>query len=271
MAATSTPTTAPRPAAARFGTRAVLAAVALALVAVPFALLLFLVEDRWRPLLRIDNGARDALHSAALHHHGYVTIAQALSTIASTPVYIVVFAAVAGWLAHQGLRRLALFVVVTMIGSGLLNLVVKTAVHRARPVLPDPVAHARGLSFPSGHSQGVVVAGGVLLLVFLPALRGPSRRVAVAVALVMVCAVGAARVALGVHYVSDVLAGYVLGAAWLAAMTAAFSAWRRDRGRGDVDPTRGLEPEQAPRLLGGAPDLPSRRAGDRTGTADHVG
>jgi membrane-associated phospholipid phosphatase len=248
MATTTSPSRGIRPAEARFGTLALLAALALALVAVPFGLLLFLVEDRWRPLLRVDEGARDDLHAYVVDHHWLVTVAQTLSTIASTPVYLVLFAAVAGWLAHRGLRRLALFVVVTLIGSALLNLVVKTAVHRARPVLPDPVAHAQGLSFPSGHSQGIVVACGVLLLVFLPAVRGPWRRVAVGVALVMVLAVGTARVSLGVHYVSDVLAGYALGAAWVAAMTAAFSTWRRDRGRGEVDPARGLEPEQAQRL-----------------------
>jgi membrane-associated phospholipid phosphatase len=177
-----------------------------------------------------------------------VTVAKALSTIGSTPVYVVGFALVAGWLAHRGLRRLALFVVVTMVGSGLVNLLVKTAVHRARPVLPDPVAHAHGLSFPSGHAQGIVVACGVLALVFMPALARPWRDIAVGASLAMVSAIGAARITLGVHYVSDVLAGYVLGAAWLAAMTAAFSAWRRDRGRSEVDPTRGLEPEHARRL-----------------------
>jgi membrane-associated phospholipid phosphatase len=252
MATTSMRSPTLRPAAARFGTRAVLAALALTLVAVPFALLLFLVEDQWRPLLRVDTGARDDLHAAALDHHWLVTVAKVLSAIGSTPAYLVLFAAVAAWLTHRGLRRLALFVVVTMVGSALLNLLVKTAVHRARPVLPDPVAHAGGLSFPSGHAQGIVVASGVLLLVFLPALRGPWRRVAAGVALALVCAVGAARVTLGVHYVSDVLAGYVLGGAWLAAMTAAFSAWRRERGRGGVDPARGLEPEQAGRLRPGS-------------------
>ena len=44
------------------------------------------------------------------------------------------------------------------------------------------------------------------------------------------------------HYVSDVLAGYVLGAAWVAAMIAAFNAWRRERGRPAADPAQGLEP-----------------------------
>jgi membrane-associated phospholipid phosphatase len=54
----------------------------------------------------------------------------------------------------------------------------------------------------------------------------------------MVLGIGFSRVALGVHYVSDVLAGYVLGAAWVAAMTAAFAAWRRERGQPQTQPTR---------------------------------
>ena len=53
---------------ARFGARAVLAAVALALVAVPFALMVLLVEDKWAPLLRADSGARDSLHGYAVAH-----------------------------------------------------------------------------------------------------------------------------------------------------------------------------------------------------------
>jgi membrane-associated phospholipid phosphatase len=234
----------------RFGVRAAFAGVALALVAVPFGLLLFLVQDRWRPLLRVDDGARDGLHRYALHHHGLVTAAKTLSTIGSAQVYIVLFAAVAGWLVWRRLPRLALFVVVTLVGSSILNALVKLAVDRSRPVLPDPVAHANGMSFPSGHAQSATVAAAVLLLVFLPALRGAWRPFAVAVAVAYVAAVGFARVALGVHYVSDVLAGYVLGAAWVAAMTAAFSAWRRERGRPGVDLERGLEPEQAAELSG---------------------
>jgi membrane-associated phospholipid phosphatase len=61
----------------------------------------------------------------------------------------------------------------------------------------------------------------------------------------MVLAVGFSRIALGVHYVSDVIGGYVLGAAWVAAMAAAFNAMRVDRGRRSLDVGEGLEPEQA--------------------------
>jgi undecaprenyl-diphosphatase len=122
------------------------------------------------------------------------------------------------------------FVAVTMLGGAALNALVKAAVHRARPVLPEPVAHAGGLSFPSGHAQSVVVAFGLLLLLALPHLRGPWRGAAIGLAAAMVLAIGVSRVALGVHFVSDVLAGYVLGAAWLAAMAAAFDQWRRESG-----------------------------------------
>jgi membrane-associated phospholipid phosphatase len=216
---------------ARFGARTLLAALAIGLVTVPFGLLLFFVQDQWRPLLRVDAGARDQLHAYAAGHDWFVTAMSTLSTIGSAAVYIPLFAAIAAWLAWRGRLRTAVFVVVTVAGGSLLNTLVKLAVDRSRPVLPNPVAHATGLSFPSGHAQSAVVAWAVLLLVFLPRLSAPGRRVAVAVAVLAVVAIGFSRVALGVHYASDVLAGYVLGGAWAAAMTAAFRAWRHEHAR----------------------------------------
>jgi undecaprenyl-diphosphatase len=236
--------TAPHPASdARFGARALVAGAALLLVAVPFALLLFLVQDKWDPLLDVDEGARDELHSVAVGHAWLVSALKVLSAIGSAWVYVPLFALVALWLVRRGLPRLALFVVVTVAGSSALNTLVKLAVDRARPVLPDPVAHASGMSFPSGHAQSAVVAVSVLLLVFMPSLGPRARWVAVALAVLWVLAIGFARISLGVHYVTDVLAGYVLGAAWVAAMAAAFNAWRRERGHRVVDPRGGLEPE----------------------------
>jgi membrane-associated phospholipid phosphatase len=172
----------------RFGGRALFAAVALALLAVPFALTLLLMEDKWVP-------------------------------------------------------RLALFVVITGVGSSLLNTVVKSSVHRLRPVLTDPVAREPGLSFPSGHARAAIVGYGVLLLVFLPILHGVWRTVAVATAVFMVLAIGFSSIALGVHYLSDVIGGFILGAAWVAARAAAFNAMRVDRGRRAASPGEGLEPD----------------------------
>jgi membrane-associated phospholipid phosphatase len=240
---------------ARFGARALLAGVAIGLVAVPFSLLLIMVEGRWAPLLRIDHGARDALHAVAVDEAAFVTAMKIVSTVGSARIYVPLFAVIAAWLAWRGLRRLAVFVVVTMLGSWLLNALVKVAVDRARPTLPDPIAHASGMSFPSGHAQSATVAVSVLLLVFLPALRDRAarRRIAVVAAGVWVIAVAFSRVALGVHYVSDVLAGAVLGAAWVGATTALFSVWRLERGQPAVEPAQGLEPEHAARLGTGRP------------------
>jgi membrane-associated phospholipid phosphatase len=214
---------------ARFGARAVLAGAALALVAVPFALTLLLVEDNWPPLLRIDVGARDGLHGYAVAHAGFVEAMQLISDSGSALAWVLVLTVVTAWLLWRRLPRLALFVVTTGIGSSLLNTMVKTAVNRLRPVLPDPVAHAPGLSFPSGHAQAAMVGYALLLLIFLPTLHGAWRATTVTLAAFMVLAIGFSRVALGVHYVSDVVAGFVLGAAWVAAMAAVFNAMDFDR------------------------------------------
>jgi membrane-associated phospholipid phosphatase len=233
---------------ARFGARALLAAVALTLVAVPFGLLLFLVKRNWPPLEQVDEGARDGLNGYAVEQDWFVTVMKAVSTAGSGLVYTVLFTGVVVWLLWRRLPRLAMFVAVTTTGSALLNSTVKTLVDRARPVLPEPVAHAPGFSFPSGHAQSAMVSYCVLLLVFLPVLRGYWRRIAVAGAIVMVLTIGFSRVALGVHYVSDVLAGYALGAGWVAAMTASFNTLRREHGRRGVRAAEGLEPEQADRI-----------------------
>jgi undecaprenyl-diphosphatase len=234
--------------ALRFGVRGLLTGVALGLVAVPFGLLLFFVEDRWPPLLWVDDGARDGLHAFALQHPSFVAAMETLATIGRWWVYLPLFLVVIGWLLWRRLVRLAVFVAVTVGVSPGINDLVKSVVHRARPMVADPVAHESGASFPSGHAQGAVVGYAVLLLVFLPVLRGGLRRIAIAGALLMVLGIGLSRVALSVHYVSDVLAGYVLGAAWVAAMVASFNVWRREDGLSRARPARGLEPEHADSL-----------------------
>jgi undecaprenyl-diphosphatase len=83
-----------------------------------------------------------------------------------------------------------------------------------------------GASFPSGHSQAAIVGYGVLLLLLLPALSRGWRRAAVVLAVLMVVGIGFSRVALAAHFVSDVLAGFALGAVWLGLMTAIFRPWR---------------------------------------------
>lgn len=71
----------------------------------------------------------------------------------------------------------------------------------------------------------------VLLLVLVPILYGPWRRVVVTYAVLAVLAIGFSRIALGVHYPSDVWGGFMLGAAWVAAMAAAFNVTAVNRQR----------------------------------------
>ena len=123
---------------ARFGARSLLAAVALVLVAVPFALLLLLVEERWRPLVRVDVGARDSLNAFALAHDGFVTAMKVVSVLGSARVYTPLFTLLVLWLAWNRLPRLALFVAVTLLGGATVNATVKALVDRARPRPPGP-------------------------------------------------------------------------------------------------------------------------------------
>lgn len=225
----------------RGGLRLTLAAAAALVVAVPFALVLLLVTDHWAPLQRLDLRLDVALNAFAFRHAAWVSLLQAVSVVASPLSFELVSVVVTGLLLRHHQPRLAAWLLVTVFGGGLLSTVVKSAVGRRRPLLPHPVAHASSASFPSGHALGSVVGVGALLLVVLPLLPPARRRLAVVAGVLLVLAVGAARLGLGVHYLSDVLGGWLLGAGWLAATTAAFTAWRRDRGRADRPLSEGLE------------------------------
>lgn len=228
----STSWTSPR----QLGARVTVAATAIVVAAVPFCLLLLFVESHWEPLLEADDGARDRLHTYAIGHPAFVTLMRLVSNSGSGTAWVIVTVVLVGLLLWRRQIRLALFVLVTITCSSMLNTLVKTLAHRARPVVDHPLLHESGKSFPSGHAQGAVVGYAVVLIVILPYLTRLWKRVAVAVAMLMVIAVGFSRVALAAHYVSDVLAAYLLGSAWVAVMASAFQVWRRARPDAAVSP-----------------------------------
>ncbi len=232
----------------RYGLRVSLFAVAFLLVGIPFGLLLEQIKANG-PLLRLDTSAANHLHGWVRHSAGAVRALKVLTFFGSPPWFYLLVIPATVWVWRRGHARLGVFLVVTTVGGGLLDTVVKEVVGRDRPSLVDPVATAHGKSFPSGHAMSSVVVYGALLLVFLPAVARRARPALVAGAGVLVGAIGFSRLALGVHFITDVLGGYVLGLAWLAASTAAFSIWRVERGRPAVDVSEGLEPEAAGDLL----------------------
>ena len=87
------------------------------------------------------------------------------------------------------------------------------------------------MSFPSGHALGATIGCCLLLLLTLSFLPRRGRIAAVFAAVLVVGAVSLARVVLGVHFVSDVLAGITLGISWVAVTTWAYVAWRRETGQ----------------------------------------
>jgi membrane-associated phospholipid phosphatase len=232
----------------RFAGRTVLVFGIALITAALFVTLLLLVRASSPEVLRLDRATASDLHRYALTHHKFTSLMRWVSNSGKTVVWFVVMALVAGWLLRRRLRRLAIFVVVTVLGSSLLNNAVKLVVHRARPHLNDPVAVAAGKSFPSGHSQAAIVGYGVLLAVFLPIIPRRWRPVAVTVAAALALLIGFSRIALGVHYLSDVIGAYLIGTVWLIGMISAFRTWRREEGKPVGDVGDGLEPEHREQL-----------------------
>jgi len=233
---------------ARFGLRGVLAFIAVFLVAVPFGLLVLVVREKAAWLRHLDLDTANSLHRFDEHHPTFVTAMKVISNIGASLTWIVVLTLVGLWLLYRRFYRLVFFLAVTAIGSSLLNELIKTAVDRARPTFLDPVATATGKSFPSGHTQSAIVGYGILVLIFSPAFTR-WRTTVLTPAVIMVLLIGFSRIALGVHYLSDVVGALVIGLAWLLAMTAAFSAWRREEHLPPVHLAEGLEPEFKDELI----------------------
>ena len=229
----------------RYGLRLTLFALALILVAVPFGFLLDQVV-RNGPLLEVDRGVADTIHGwVSRQPDWFVLFVKGISWVGRPPFLITVSAIAAIYVLRHNRLRLSLFIVTTGTIGGLVDTVVKVLVNRPRPEFENALAHAMGKSFPSGHAMSSTVVYGTLLLVFLPALPKRSRRWVFAATVTLVLAIAASRLALGVHFLSDVIGGIVLGLAWLAASVAAFRIWRTERGRKPAPVLKGVEPEAA--------------------------
>ena len=233
----------------RYELRATLLGVALVLVGVPFGLLLHQVATDG-PITGLDDGAARWLNREVRDNEPLIALLEVVSFLGK-PIFLVFAIGVPGlWILRHGGRKLALFLAVTCIGGGLVDTLVKLAVGRPRPTLDQPIVEAFNHSFPSGHAMQAVVCYGALALVVLPMVSPRARRWIIAATIALAAAIGASRLALGVHYISDVLGGYVLGAAWLAGSVAVFEIWREERGRRPTHPfAEGVEPEETEELV----------------------
>jgi undecaprenyl-diphosphatase len=134
----------------------------------------------------------------------------------------------AGVLAAARFWRMALFLVVTTVAGALVDTALKGIFDRARPDLVPHEVMVTNASFPSGHAFGAAMTYLTMAALLSRLIRQPVARVLLMfLAVGVAVAVGVCRVALGVHWPSDVLAGWAAGAAWALAswMIADWTGW----------------------------------------------
>jgi membrane protein DedA with SNARE-associated domain/membrane-associated phospholipid phosphatase len=202
----------------------------LGLIAAGGCLWLFggVVEDLLTgdPLVRFDRVVDDYLHSHATPPlTKFFLIVTALGSLEAIVLLGVVVAALLAW------RRMWTLVVTwlaAVAGSALLDRLLKEFFHRPRPHFAHPLLVESSYSFPSGHAMESFVAYGMLAYFAVLALRTWESRVGVVCgAALLVVLIGFSRMYLGVHYFSDVVAGYAAGGVWLSALITGAETIRR--------------------------------------------
>jgi membrane-associated phospholipid phosphatase len=206
------------------------AQVALAtLFALALGAFLHVVEDYLDndPIVRWD-----VEFSRWLHVHSNETLRTLFSAVTwagNVAFLALVTVVVVGWLVRRGRVNEAVLVAVSAVGIELLNGGLKLLFHRPRPELAW--VHLDTYSFPSGHAAGTAGIYGVVLYLVAASLRSVGARCAIALGyVVLVSVVCFSRLYLEAHYLSDVLAGASLGAAWAAGALFVYEV-RRD---GDI-------------------------------------
>ncbi|MFE9438680.1 phosphatase PAP2 family protein [Streptomyces sp. NPDC006602] len=195
------------------------AARAAGLLALCSALLIALVATKWHPLFTLDGDIARTTHSWAVDDPDTTQAFRILTDWIWDPWTMrILCAVVVVWLVwrHSAWWTAGWLAVTTALGT-LLQQSLKAAVGRPRPTWPDPVDSAHYAAFPSGHALTATVVCGLLL--WLLHHHGADRllwRTALTVAVLSVVGVGLTRVWLGVHWPSDVIGGWLLGAMLVA-------------------------------------------------------
>ena len=180
--------------------------------------------------------ARDVLSPLRL----ITELGSTVAVTAMAAVAIVVSVAIGPW--RHGVAG-----AFTILLASLLNSLLKITIARDRPELLEPIIVERGFSFPSGHSALGMVAYGVLA-VLISRSRLPARvRVAIVVALgVLVGLIGISRIWLGVHYPTDVLAGWTAGGVIVLIYAALTRRVSPEPAAGAVDADPGAQRSDPP-------------------------
>lgn len=236
-------------------------AVVTGLVLMTLALL---VREQFDPLVRADEAAIRQATDFARDHPGFRSFLLGWQE-ATRPVWIYPAASLlclALWVFKR-MKSRALWGFVTMMVAWALANLVKEAIRRARPIVADPVSHAPGFSFPSGHAASSAAAMVTAAVVVWPLLRPGLQRIAVgAAAIAVMVMTDLDRVFLGVHFPSDVIAGTILGVGLVLASYAGYTDWA------PTHPTT-THPESLPGTPGGEAEPPGHRDAAPIGLTGH--
>ena len=198
-------------------------------VVLPLVLLAELAEDVWRREgFGWDLDVMNVMHD----RRGPVldVLMISLSVIGGAVGLTVIVAVLVVALVRRGRRADAAFLVVAVGGAAVIEFVAKLAFARPRPELWDHLYPAAGYSFPSGHAMSATALAVAVAALTRDARR---RRWAIAGGALFALGVGVSRVYLGVHYPSDVLAGWCAGLAWVSGLVLVRTMRRRS-----ADPVR---------------------------------
>ena len=205
-------------------------AISVSFVAAMLSLLLFawLAEEVLEAdTIRFDNFVRSAVHGWA--SPGLTSFMRTMTWIGSVKFLVPLVAVCVAAFLYARWRRAAFLLLIAVGGAIPLDAALKVAFHRRRPVpffdTPLPATY----SFPSGHALFAFCIFGVLASITTARTeRVWLRAVIWMFAVVLVFLIGLSRVYLGVHYPSDVVAGYLAAAIWVSAI-AEVDRWRRRR------------------------------------------
>ena len=168
-------------------------------------------------MLTFDERIRSLVHQVA--SPGLTALMRAASLYGGPTILIAGGLVAALAFAIRGWKRGALLVIVTLAGAGLLNGLLKLSFARVRPAPFFEYPLPGSPSFPSGHALYAASVFGGLAALLSARLRSRALQTLVWVAAILLTAlVGVSRVYLGVHYPSDVLAGFSVAVIWVAAV-----------------------------------------------------
>jgi len=165
---------------------------------------------------RFDSFVRTAIHRLA--SPPMTSIMEAISLLGSVGVLVVLSLLAISLFYYFHRPRAATLLAITMAGVAALDLVLKHAFHRVRPLAFFGMSPS-SYSFPSGHALGSLCFYGALAAILSERIAGRLARLCIwAIAVLLVGMIGFSRVYLGVHYPSDVIAGYCAAIVWIAAV-----------------------------------------------------